>query len=47
MLQSYPMHAYIPARDLARARAFYEQQVGLRPKQELAGGVVYGSGVGD
>ena len=41
MLQKHPMHAYIPAKDLARARAFYEQKVGLEPKQEIAGGVVY------
>ena len=41
MLQKHPMYAYIPARDLARARAFYEQKVGLEAKQEIAGGVVY------
>ena len=41
MLQNHPMYAYIPARDLSRARAFYEQKVGLKPKQEIAGGVVY------
>ena len=41
MLQSYPMYAYIPARDLARARQFYEQRIGLVPKQEINGGVVY------
>jgi predicted enzyme related to lactoylglutathione lyase len=41
MLQKHPMYAYIPAQDLARARAFYEQKVGLKPKQEGAGGVVY------
>ena len=27
--------------DVDRARAFYEQKVGLKPKQEIAGGVVY------
>jgi len=43
MLQNHPMYAYIPARDLPRARAFYEQKVGLKPKQEIAGGVVYES----
>ena len=42
MLQNHPMYAYIPAQDVARARAFYEQKVGLKPKQEIAGGVVYG-----
>jgi predicted enzyme related to lactoylglutathione lyase len=41
MLQSFPMYAYIPAKDVARARRFYEQKVGLTPKQEVAGGVVY------
>jgi predicted enzyme related to lactoylglutathione lyase len=41
MLQSSPMYAYIPAKDVARARRFYEQKVGLKPKQEIAGGVVY------
>lgn len=41
MLQAYPMYAYIPARDIARARQFYETKVGLRPKEERNGGVVY------
>jgi predicted enzyme related to lactoylglutathione lyase len=41
MLQKSPMYSYIPARDVARARQFYEQKVGLKPKQEIAGGVVY------
>ena len=41
MLQRFPMYAYIPARDLARARQFYEAKVGLKPGQELNGGVVY------
>jgi catechol 2,3-dioxygenase-like lactoylglutathione lyase family enzyme len=41
MLQSYPMYAYIPAKDVARARRFYEEKVGLRAKQEIAGGVVF------
>jgi len=41
MLQSYPMYAYIPARDVARARKFYEGKVGLKPQQEIAGGVAY------
>jgi catechol 2,3-dioxygenase-like lactoylglutathione lyase family enzyme len=35
------MYSYIPARDVARARAFYEGQLGFRPKQEVSGGVVY------
>jgi predicted enzyme related to lactoylglutathione lyase len=41
MLQNFPMYAYIPARDLKRAREFYETKVGLRPKEERNGGVVY------
>ena len=41
MLQSSPMYSYLPAADVARARAFYEQKLGLRPSEEIAGGVVY------
>src|SRR5256885_10105445 len=41
MLQTYPMYAYIPAKDVARARRFYEQKIGLKPKQEIMGGVFY------
>lgn len=41
MLQDFPMYAYIPARDVERARRFYEGKLGFRPKQEVAGGVVY------
>jgi predicted enzyme related to lactoylglutathione lyase len=41
MLQRCPMYAYLPAKDVARARAFYEQKLGFRPKEETAGGVVY------
>lgn len=41
MLQKSPMYAYIPAKDIPRARRFYEQKIGLKAKQEIAGGVVY------
>jgi len=41
MLQDAPMYAYIPARDLARARRFYEEKLGFEPKQVRAGGVLY------
>jgi predicted enzyme related to lactoylglutathione lyase len=41
MLQESPIYAYIPAKDLARARAFYESKVGLKSGQEIAGGVAY------
>ena len=46
MLQSSPMYAYIPARDLARARKFYEETLGLKPQQDSNGGVVYAFGGG-
>ena len=41
MLKDFPMYAYIPAKDVARARQFYEQKLGFKPKEELGGGVVY------
>lgn len=41
MLQDSPMYAYIPAKDVARARRFYEQKLGFKPREEIAGGVVY------
>ena len=41
MLQKSPMYAYIPAKDVARARQFYERKLGFKPKREDAGGVVY------
>ena len=41
MLQDFPMYAYIPAKDLARARKFYETKLGFQPKEETNGGVVY------
>ena len=41
MLQKSAMYSYIPAKDVKRARKFYEEKIGLKPKQEIAGGVVY------
>ena len=41
MLQKSPMYAYIPVKDVHRARRFYEQKLGFKPKEEVAGGVVY------
>jgi catechol 2,3-dioxygenase-like lactoylglutathione lyase family enzyme len=41
MLQNFPFYAYIPAKDVARARRFYEGKLGFRPNQEVGGGVVY------
>jgi len=41
MLQKSPMYAYLPARDVTRARRFYEDKLGFTPKEEVAGGVAY------
>jgi catechol 2,3-dioxygenase-like lactoylglutathione lyase family enzyme len=46
MLQDSPIYAYFPATDVPRARAFYEKKLGLKPKEEVAGGVVYEFGKG-
>ena len=44
MLMQAPIRAYIPVSDVARARKFYEETVGLRPKEVYAGGVIYECG---
>lgn len=44
MLESAPIRAYIPASDVSRARRFYEKTLGLTPKEEFAGGVIYQCG---
>jgi predicted enzyme related to lactoylglutathione lyase len=41
MLKKFPMYAYLPAKDVARARKFYEQKLGFVPKEEAEGGVAY------
>lgn len=41
MLQQSPIYVYLPATDVARARAFYEGKLGFRPSEEIAGGVAY------
>ena len=41
MLQKSSMYAYLPAKDVARARRFYEDKLGFKAKEETAGGVVY------
>ncbi len=46
MLQKSPMFAYLPVKDLARARAFYEQKLGFAPKHATPGGVVYAFAAG-
>ena len=44
MLKTAPIRAYLPASDVSRARKFYEQTIGLMPKEEYAGGVIYECG---
>jgi predicted enzyme related to lactoylglutathione lyase len=44
MLSTAPIRAYIPVTNVSRARRFYEEKVGLRPKEEYAGGVIYECG---
>jgi predicted enzyme related to lactoylglutathione lyase len=46
MLQSSPLYAYIPARDVDRARKFYEDKLGFKAGQQVADGVVYEFGKG-
>ncbi|HEX2466486.1 MAG TPA: VOC family protein [Thermoanaerobaculia bacterium] len=44
MLRNAAIRAYIPASDVARARKFYEEKVGLEPREVYAGGVIYECG---
>jgi predicted enzyme related to lactoylglutathione lyase len=44
MLKNAAIRAYIPATDVKRARKFYEGVIGLAPKEDYAGGVVYACG---
>jgi predicted enzyme related to lactoylglutathione lyase len=46
MLKNAPIVPYIPVADLGRARKFYEEKVGLKPKEEYAGGLIYECGNG-
>lgn len=41
MLRGFPIHATVAASDLARARAWYEEKLGLAPEQEDPGGLWY------
>jgi predicted enzyme related to lactoylglutathione lyase len=41
MLQNAPIYSYIPAKDVGRARKFYEETLGFKPKEATAAGVVY------
>ena len=44
MLSDATIHAYIPVTNVYRARKFYEEKLGLKPKGEYAGGVIYECG---
>jgi hypothetical protein len=44
MLSAAPIRAYIPVANVPRARGFYEKKIGLVPKMEYAGGVIYECG---
>jgi predicted enzyme related to lactoylglutathione lyase len=46
MLQNSPLYAYIPAKDVSRARKFYEEKLGFKPGRQIEGGVVYDFGKG-
>jgi hypothetical protein len=46
ILKNVQIIPYIPVADVARARKFYEGKVGLTPKEEYAGGVIYECGSG-
>jgi catechol 2,3-dioxygenase-like lactoylglutathione lyase family enzyme len=41
MLKNAPIAAYIPVADMARARRFYKEKLGLEPVREIGGGVIY------
>ena len=46
MLQNSNVAARVPAQDLARARSFYSDQLGLDPIEERPGGLRYRCGSG-
>lgn len=46
MLKNAAIIPYIPVSDMSRARKFYEQKIGLKAKEEYAGGVIYECGKG-
>ena len=46
MLTNSTIVPYIPVADVARARKFYEGKLGLKPREEYAGGVIYECGNG-
>ena len=44
MLSTFPVHTTIPASNLERAKAFYEQTLGIDVASEQPGGVFFRSG---
>ena len=46
MLANAAIVPYIPVSNVARARKFYEGTLGLTPREEYAGGVIYECGTG-
>lgn len=46
MLKNARIVPYIPVADVARARKFYEDKIGLKAKEQYAGGVIYECGAG-
>ena len=46
MLTNAAIVPYIPVSNVARARKFYEGTLGLTPREEYAGGVIYECGKG-
>lgn len=44
MLKDARIVPYIPVANVARARKFYEEKIGLRAREEYAGGVIYECG---
>jgi catechol 2,3-dioxygenase-like lactoylglutathione lyase family enzyme len=41
MLSNHEMHTTIPAKDMARAKRFYQEKLGFQAESETPGGVVY------
>jgi catechol 2,3-dioxygenase-like lactoylglutathione lyase family enzyme len=41
MLSKLEVHATLPVKDLQRARRFYADKLGMTPKSELPGGLLY------
>jgi len=46
ILKNSNVAARLPAQDLARARSFYAEKLGLEPIEEQPGGLRYGCGGG-